>query len=151
MEREENVLLGENIIERYDYEQTKNNLLDLIDYYFVYELEFHYISPPMITPSYEIRYDSNKEFTRDSKVEKYVISKITIEEDIIAFYNDLYTIYKRLNIDELKYFKQCYLKKKPEYIVMYEMNLNRRSFDKIKKSCVIKIALYFGIAIRKVN
>lgn len=148
-EKETNILLRDSIIEKFNYEKTKMNLYKLIDQYFVYELEYHYINPPMITPSYEIRYDSNKDFTPSSKTETYVINKITQEENIREFYKDLYIIYNKLNIDELKYFKQHFLRRKAEYVIMHEMNLNRRCFESIKKSCVIKMAIFFNIAVRK--
>ena len=54
-----------------------------------------------------------------------------------------------MSIDELKYFKLHFLKRKSENIVMNEMNLNRRRYDVIKKSCVIKMALFFKIVITK--
>ena len=146
---ETNVLLGESVIEKYDYDKSKNKLYELIDNYFIYELEFHYISPPKITPSYEIRYDSNKDFSRSSKTETYVINKITQEEFLKSFYDDLYIIYQKLTLDELKYFRNHFLKRKSEYVIMNQMNLNRRGYDKIKRSCVIKMTIFFKIAVAK--
>lgn len=146
---EKNVLLRESVIEKYDYDKSKNKLYELIDNYFIYELEFHYISPPRITPSYEIRYDSNKDFNRSSKTESYVINKITQEELLKSFYDDLYIVYNRLTLDELKYFRNHFLKRNAEYIIMHQMHLNKRGFDKIKRSCVIKMAIFFKIAIVK--
>ncbi len=148
-EKETNFLLSDRILEKYDYEKSKNNLQDLVDQYLIYELEYHYINPPKITPSYEIRYDSNKDFTPTSKTEVYVINKITQEEKLKLFYDDLYIIYNKLGLDELKYFKNHFLKRKAEYIIMNEMNLNRRCFDRIKKNCVIKMTIFFKIAVRK--
>ena len=148
-EIKEKFLLKKKVIDSFNYEACKQKLIDLIDYYYIYNLEYHYINFPTITPSYEIKYDSNKDFTPSSKTERYVINKISNEEEVKEFYNDMYEALKNLTLEELKYFNLYYIYKRSENYIMYELNINERYFKILKKSCVIKMALFFHIAVRK--
>lgn len=148
VEKENVILYGKEIVDKFDYEKSKMKLSELINNYLIYNIEYHYISPPQITPNYEIRYDSNKDFNAFSKIERYVINKISCEEEIKIFYNDIYKALKLLTIEELKYFKQHFINKRSEESIMLQMNINTRYYMKIKKSCIVKLCLYFKIAVR---
>lgn len=147
VEKDDVILYGNEIVDNFNYEECKKNLKELMNRYLVYELEYHHISPPQITPNYEIRYEQFTGHYND-KILNYIIRKIESEKEIKEFYDNLYMALQKLTKEEMKYFKQHYINKRSEESIMYQMNISTRYFMKIKKSCVVKMTLFFNIAVR---
>ncbi len=147
MVERDNAILCDSIVDNFNYDKCKENLKKLINQYLVYELEYHHINPPQITPNYEIRYE---QFTgnRNDKILNYIVKKIDSEEELKEFYDNLYIALGKLTFEELKYFKQHYINGRSEESIMYQMHINTRYYMKVKKSCVVKLTLYFNIAVR---
>lgn len=140
---ENNTLLSNEVIILYNYAETKKNV-DLFmkklerDSYKYYEL-----TPPKMTPNYEIVYNSNHNINHD-KVGKYVEEKLDKLKELNEKYTLLSEVMKRFTKEEKIYFIGSYFNKQSEVVICEKLNMCSSSLKRIKKSSIIKVALCFN-------
>lgn len=143
-----NVRLKKQVIMQYDYNKTKKKLENLIAKIAELECVFVNIKFPTITPSYEFRYEC---FTKKKvdKVGNYVERKLDTEAEIDELYSTLTKATELLTDSERYYFVEGILNGLSEEIIASNLNVSRTGFIPVKESCVIKMALALGLAVRK--
>lgn len=143
---EENVPLSAKFIKKFLYAKTKEKVDELLLKIEEYLYAYNEILPPKITPSYEIKYEM---FTLNSSdpVGNYVAKKLDKLKEVDSFYNKLTEIMKKLTRDELIYFTDTYFRFIPENIIEQKLHKSSGGLRYIKHSCIIKVALHFGIAV----
>lgn len=137
-------LLSNSIISIYDLIKTKMNVDDMVDNYL--RLQYRYINIPMprITTSYEIRYGSYVP-TKSDPVGNYVARKFDTSDEVEEFYSEMVYVYDRMNQEEKLFFTEHLLNKKSEEYVAEKLGMSRKGLRPIKYSCIIKLAIAFGI------
>lgn len=143
-----NKLLKKEIISQFDYIKTKKNLENLLTKISMLEFKYINIKFPTITPQYEFRYEcfTNKKV---DKVGNYVETKLDTEAEVDLLYATLSKATKLLTDSERYYFVENMFNNISEETIASKLNLSRTGFIPIKESCVIKIALSLGIAVKK--
>ena len=143
-------LLNNEAIIKYDYKKTKANVDDFMKGF--EENYFKYISvlPPNITSHLcEIRVQMSR--VSSSPVEKYVIKKISSENDFIEYLNAILNIVDNLTNEEQHYFKGSYFLGNSESLIAEELRCAKKRIVHIKKSAIIKFALAIDRAVEIVK
>lgn len=140
--------LKKQIIMQYDYQKTKEKLENLLAKISELECIFVNIKFPTITPNYEFKYECFTQKKVD-KVGNYVERKLDTEAEIDELYDSLTKATQLLSDSERYYFVENMLNGLSEEIISANLNVSRTGFIPIKESCVIKLALALGIAVRK--
>ena len=143
----DNLLLDDEEIKSYSYEKCRTEVEKKIKNYSRAHFKFINLIPPKITVNYEFRYES---FTpkKIDKTGNYVADKIDSELEALEIYNALSQAWNRLSYNERVYTTEVLIYKKSEnYALDHMKDASRYLLDHyIKKSCVIKLAMAFGVA-----
>ena len=137
-------LLSMRLVKSRNYVACRKNVDEIMYKFEEYRFKCHYIEPPRITPSYEIRMESFSNNYSD-KVGNYVAKKIDLEDEVTKFYEELSKALQTLCREELIYFKNTYYNRLKEESICDLLNMSRDSLRRIKESCIIKIAMYYDI------
>lgn len=146
----ENCLLDKNIINEYDIELTKNEVIKLINKY--QKLKYKYINlpAPKITTNYEIRYECFLPYQKNNSV-NIIDLKLDTEIEIKKFYSLILDVINKMNKKERTFFYEKLMNKKSEDYVAELLNISRKGLQPIKNSCIIKFALAFNIEVINTN
>lgn len=139
-----NCLLNARIISHYNMELTKENVNMMLDNYIKLQYKYLNIIPPRITTSYEIRYDSFISKKSDP-VGYYNERKFDTEKEVEYFYGEIRDVLQRMTSEELLYYNENLLRKKSEESTAEKLCLSRKGLKPIKNSCILKLAIAFGI------
>lgn len=145
-----NNLLSNRIIKSRDYVLCKKNLDEKMAIFEEYVYKYNEIKPPKITSNYEIKYEM---FTNGivDKVGNFVAKRLTLLDEVDKLYVSLCEILKKCTKEELVYFNGVYINHLSEDIVCEKLHISTSSLKRIKKSCVIKIAMHFDIDVMSTN
>ena len=80
-----NRLLDATLISMYDYPKMGKEVRKIFSTLSLMRIKYENVSLPAITPTYEIKYSAPTKNT-NSKVEDYVIKKISKEEDLNKYW-----------------------------------------------------------------
>lgn len=134
-----NGLLSETIINQFDYNLTKKNIIDFISGINLLYLKLNNFEKPKITPNYEIKYNCFTPIT-SSKIEKFIINKIYLEDEIKQMISKYVFAINSLNQLERTVFIKTYIYDLKEEIIAMEVGLNINKLIQIKKSTSIKFS-----------
>lgn len=107
MNEDKQGLLSIRLVKSRNYYECKKNVDELMYKFEQIRFKCHYIESPKITPSYEIRYESNSGNVSD-KIGNYVQRKLDMESEADEFYIDLSNALRTLCREALIYFKNAY-------------------------------------------
>lgn len=147
-EKVEPSLLEEREIEKYDFEFSFMEVLNKINSYISYEFKYPMMKRPLITNKYEVRYECFVPRKVD-KVGNYVEEKLTFEEEVKRLYSDIAAGLSNMTKIEFDYYINCLYQKKSDNSFKLEFDVNRPKFDKIKRSCIMKLAFALCVAKEK--
>ena len=85
------------------------------------------------------------------KVGNFVAKRLTLLDEVDKLYVSLCEILKKCTKEELVYFNGVYINHLSEDIVCEKLHISTSSLKRIKKSCVIKIAMHFDIDVMATN
>ena len=139
-----NSLLSESIINQFDYNNIKKKITDFISCINLLCLKLKNIEQPKITQNYEIRYNCFVP-TTSSKVEKFVINKIYLEDEIKEIISKYTTAVNSLNELERKVFINSYIYETKDEVMSYEIGLNPTKLLQVKKSASIKFSTILNL------
>lgn len=142
-----NPILKNSYIELFNFSETKKNMDEFMDQIEEWKYMCLNLQPPKITQSYEIRYESYVPMTSD-KVGSFVQKKLDLEQRVNETYQLLTEALSRLNIRELDYFNMSYYHRLPDDIIGERIHVGETMVAHIKRSCIIKIALGLGKAVK---
>ena len=134
-----NGILSESIINQFDYNQIKKNIVEFISGIDLLTFKLKNIERPKITPSYEIKYNCFIPVT-SSKVENFIIRKITLEEEIKEIISKYSIAVNSLNELERKVFIKSYIYDNKDDDISYEIGVNLTKLLQVKKSASIKFS-----------
>lgn len=134
-----NSILSDMIINQFDYAKIKKNIIDFISGINLLCFKLKNIEKPKITQSYEIKYNSFAPST-SSKVEKFVLNKICLEEDINYFISQYVKGVNSLNELERQVFIKTYIYEMKDDVLCYEVGINMTKLLQVKKSASIKFS-----------
>lgn len=117
----------------------------LFDDYEEARFKFIELQEPVITTSYEMKYDYVVG-NISNKTEKLCFDRLKTIDALNYFYNVLAKVSERLDYYERCYLVCCLLKKQSEDSVSELLQISKTKFNRHKKSCVIKCGLAFGVA-----
>lgn len=140
-------ILSKSIVKKYNYSKTKSNIDDIMLKIEEYSYRIHNIQPPRITPSYEIRYDSNKNISPNSKIENYVTKLLDIESEAEELYSTLNRALNKLCKNELCFFKGIYYEHTSQEEICNRLYLTMDQLKTIKISCILKLGMEFDVCV----
>ena len=140
----DNFMLSNSIINLYDYDKTRENVNCMIDNYLKLQYKYINIQTPKITTNYEVRYECYVPKKTDP-VGRYIERKFDAYNEVEEFYGEMTDVFARMNKDEKVFFTENLLNKKSEEYVAEKLGISRKGLKPIKYSCVIKLAIAFGI------
>ena len=79
------------------------------------------------------------------KVGSFVAKRLDLLREVDKLYISLCEILKKCTREELVYFNGVYVNHVSEDVICEKLNISTSSLKRIKKSCVIKIAMHFDI------
>lgn len=135
-----NPILKNSFIELFDFAKTKKNVDSFMDQIEEWKYAVLHLTPPSITPSYEIRYEKFTQNITD-KVGKFVQRKVDLEQEVDYYYQLLSEALHRLNLKELDYFNMSYYNRLSDELIADRLNIGETMIAHVKRSCIIKIAL----------
>lgn len=150
MNEDKQGLLSIRLVKSRNYYECKKNVDELMYKFEEIRFKCHHIEPPKITPSYEIRYESNSGNVSD-KIGNYVQRKLDMESEADDFYIELSNALRTLCREELIYFKNAYYNRIKEELICDLLNMSRDSLRRVKESCIIKVAMYFDVDVMATN
>ena len=139
-----NKLLSNKIIKSRDYVLCKKNVDEKMAVFEEYNYKYNEIKPPKITSNYEIKYEMFTNRITD-KVGSFVAKRLDLLREVDKLYISLCEILKKCTKEELVYFNGVYVNHVAEDVICEKLNISTSSLKRIKKSCVIKIAMHFDI------
>ncbi len=103
-----NRLLDATLISIYDYSKMSKEVKKIFSTLNLMRIKYESVPLPIITPTYEIRYSAPTKSTT-SKVEDYVIKKISKEEDLNKYIDKIVSAMKKLNKEEMIVFSETFI------------------------------------------
>ena len=100
---------------------------------------------PRITASYTV------EMPETTSVEKVAIENIETERAAIAFFTYFSNGLKKLTLQERQIISMFYLNFEPNYAyqIANQLNISERTFHRVKRLALLKLALALGVAVYK--
>lgn len=141
-----NSLLTESVINQFDYNEIKNNIITFISAINLLTFRLSSLERPKITANYEIRYSCYVP-TVSSKLENFVLAKICLEEEIKVFISKYVDAINSLNEIERKIFIKTYINDIKDDIICYEEKITLTKLLHIKKSASIKFSTILNLDI----
>ena len=139
-----NQLLSNKIIKTRDYVLCRKKVDEKMAIFEEYNYKYNEIKPPKITSNYEIKYEMFTNRISD-KVGNFVAKRLDLLREVDKLYMSLCEILKKCTKEELIYFTGVYINHLAEDIICEKLNMSSSSLKRIKKSCIIKIAMHFDI------
>ena len=134
-----NDILSESIINQFDYNRIKRNIIDFIQVINLLSFKLKNIEKPKITANYEIKYNCFVPIT-SAKIENFVIKKIWLEEEIKDVISKYTNAINSLNELERKIFIKEYIYGSKDEIICYETGVTPSKLLQVKKSASIKFS-----------
>lgn len=134
-----NGILSDFIINQFDYNEIKKNITDFISAINLLTFRLKNIEKPKITANYEIKYNCFVP-TTSSKIEKFVINKIYLEEEIKDIISKYTYAINSLNELERKVFIRSYINEDKDETLCNELVINNAKLLQVKKSASIKFS-----------
>lgn len=138
-----NRLLDATLICMYDYSKMSKEVRKIFSTLSLMRIKYENVPLPTITPTYEIRYSAPTRSTT-SKVEDYVIKKISKEENLNEYIDKIVGSLKKLNKEELIVFSESFINGLDDDNIGMKVAACRDMVLKIRKSAVIKFLSSLG-------
>ncbi len=132
-----NAVVNEELFKYYDYPEMSKEVKRIFSTVNLLKIRYNDVTLPKITQSYEVKYSSSSS-NRNSKVEDYVVKKLTKEENLDNYLSKIVDAYNYLTNDERVVLIGTYKHGKIDAILGNEIGFCRESIIKIRKSAVIK-------------
>jgi len=123
---------------------TKENVDMMLDNYVKLQYKFININPPRITAVYEARYESYVPRKSDP-TGYYNQRKFDTDKEIKELYSEISDVLNKMTREELLYYNDNLLGKKSEDLTAEKLGLSRKGLKPIRNSCILKLAMAFGI------
>ena len=138
-----NKLLDSKLITQYNYPLMSKEVRKMMSTLALLKLKYENVSFPVITSRYEIRYGI---FARnnDSKIEDYVVKKLTNEENLNKYIVKFVTAMQKLNHEERLVFIESFGNECFDDNICLMIGCCRDMVLKIRKSAVIKFLTCYG-------
>lgn len=138
-----NLLLDQELINLYDYSKMTKEVKKIFSTLNLMKIKYDHVALPIITPSYEIKY-SSKTNNFKSKLEDYIIKKISREEDLNKYIDKIASALKKLNQEELIVFSETFITRTDDDTIGYKIGSCKDNVIRTRKSAVIKFLVSLG-------
>ncbi|HPF82575.1 MAG TPA: HNH endonuclease [Bacilli bacterium] len=124
-----NAVLPDELLKRYDYNSMSKEVRKIFNTVNLLKIRYDQVSMPTITSNYEIKYSSFVK-RNNSKVEDYVVKKLTNEENLDKYLSKIVYAFSHLNQEEKIILVETYKKgtiddeTKKKYIYMRPILFN---------------------------
>lgn len=139
-------LLNKEFIKDYDILATEVNVKEKIKNYLKLQCRYPNIAPPKITTSYGAVFSSCS--FRD-KLGEYVANLLDDEKELVDTAEKIKNLFNIFCSEEKIYFTEFLLHSQSERKVLDIIGVSRDGLLPIKKSCILKVGLAFGIEVEK--
>jgi hypothetical protein len=138
-----NKILETALIRMYNYPMMSKEVKKMFSTLNLMKVKYRDIPLPTITADYEIKYNC---FSRrsDSKIEDYVIKKLTKKENIEEYISNIMLAIENLNKEEKIVFIEYYANDNIDDIISTKVGCCRDMVIRIRKSAVIKFLTAMG-------
>ncbi|MFV0249719.1 MAG: hypothetical protein ACK5HP_01595 [Bacilli bacterium] len=132
-----NAILPDELLKKYDYNLMSREVRKIFNTVNLLKIRYDQVSMPKITPNYEIKYSS---FVRknNSKVEDYVVKKLTNEENLDKYLSKIVYAFSHLNQEEKVILVETYEKGTVDEKIGFDIGICREYVVRSRKSAVIK-------------
>ena len=138
-----NRLLDTTLISIYDYAKMSREVKKIFSTLNLMRIKYESVPLPIITPTYEIKYSAPTR-SATSRVEDYVIKKITKEEDLNKYIDKIVSAMKKLNKEEMIVFSETFINGLDDDNIGMKVASCRDMVLKTRKSAVIKFLSSLG-------
>ena len=138
------------MIEKYDFQKTKENVEELISEYKKAKFECLVSENALskITTCYQPKYNQSS-FNSQDKLGSNVAKNIDSKE-MIGYFEDIFNpLFTLLTMEERKFYSLGLINNNSEQFICDIIGISRTGLQPIKQNCILKIALSFHIAILK--
>lgn len=139
-------LLSDDICREYYYTDLKKDLIKYFNKFKDVKYKYKYCE------NFNLKSNSNYEVEGvfgnniiSDKVGNYVAKNIDLEIWTLDFYNNVVSIAHKLTYQEAIYFVDTFFANKTEEQISEKLSICRKTLQKIKKSCLVKILLEFDL------
>lgn len=132
-----NAILPEELLRQYDYSLMSKEVKKIFNTVNLLKIRYDQVSMPTITPNYEIKYSSFVSRS-NSKVEDYVVKKLTNEENLDRYLSKIVHAFSHLNHDERIILIETYEKGTLDEEIGFSIGICREYVVRSRKSAVIK-------------
>lgn len=142
--------MTKDMINKYDFSKTKDNVEDLIAEYKTAKFEY-LVSDSMlekITSCYNLKYEQNNIKSND-KVGDNISKKIDSKNTMEYFENIFNPLFEMMSSQERKYYSLGLINNNSEQFISDIIGISKTGLQPIKQNCILKIALAFHIAVLK--
>ena len=132
-----NAILPNELLKRYDYNLMSKEVRKIFNTVNLLKIRYDQVSMPTITPNYEIKYSSFVK-RNNSKVEDYVVKKLTNEENLDKYLSKIVYAFSHLNQEEKLILVETYGKGTMDDKIGFSIGICREYVVRSRKSAVIK-------------
>ena len=140
--------LSSSIVEKYDYKRTKEKVDKFMAPLCEKIYEFSNLTPPTISSQIKEIFVQESRFN-NNPTERYVLKKLTTEEEVKEYFEVIQSIVDSLNDIEKICFKAEYLSYLSIEKLVEASFLSESTIKRIRKSVIIKVALVLNLAVLK--
>lgn len=142
-------LLEKKFLSKFDYEKTEENVIEIMNKFFKAQYKYTGIKPPRMTANYDLRYECFNSSRCKDGVGDYVQTKCDTKQEIQEFYKTMAGAISRMSLFERVYYTEYMLNGKSERYTADRIGLSRNGLKPIRISCIVKIAIAFGVEVEK--
>ncbi len=143
--------MSKNMIEKYNFTKTKENVEQLISEYKTAKFQFLLADDSLKKISsmcYEPKYNQHTNDCKDKIGDN--IAKRVDSKNIIEYFDYVFnSLFVMMSEQEKKYYSFCLINNNSEQTVSDFLGISRTGLIPIKQNCIIKIALAFHIEVLK--
>ena len=139
-------LLSKDFLSEYNIDATEEKVKQKIKHYLKLQCRYPNIAPPKITTSYGTVFSS---CTFRDKLGEYVANMLDDEKELVETAETIKNLFNIFSIEEKIYFTEYLLHSQSERKILDIIGVSRDGLRPIKKSCILKVALAFGIEVEK--
>ena len=132
-----NAVLPDELLKRYDYNSMSKEVRKIFNTVNLLKIRYDQVSMPTITSNYEIKYSSFVK-RNNSKVEDYVVKKLTNEENLDKYLSKIVYAFSHLNQEEKIILVETYKKGTIDDEIGFSIGICREYVVRSRKSAVIK-------------
>lgn len=142
--------ISKSVVDKYEFIKTKENVEQLINEYKTAKFEYLASNNALekLSILYQPKYEQHINNAND-KLGRNVAKKLDSKNTIESFDAILNPLTKLFSNEEKKYYDLCLINNNSEQFTSDLLGISRTGLQTIKRSCILKIALAFHVAVMK--